>query len=119
MYLAGFITFIGLILLLSKINRTVVRKALGYDLYIDIILTFFVAWLLKGTYSGMIAAMLAGLAFTVTLYTLKQFIGYEKLRLRQCVSCKHSHWTWEAYPPAIQKGLFGKRIRAKRTRAHG
>lgn len=114
MYLAGFITFLGLLFLLSKIDRQAVKRALGYDLYIDILLTSFVAWLLAGTYSGMIAAMLAGLAFSVVLYILKQFIGYERLERVRCHECRYTHWQWRTFPPKIQRGLFNRyHIRAR------
>ncbi|MBL4837647.1 MAG: hypothetical protein JKY34_08710 [Kordiimonadaceae bacterium] len=76
MILAGLLTAVGALLLCFKLG---IRKCLYFDVPLDIVVTLGTAWFMGGTYSGVMAAIVAGVAFSVTLYIVKFFTGYERL----------------------------------------
>lgn len=81
MYEAGLISLAAALILLIKLPRHWVRRLLWLDLYIDILVTMGFLYALSGTYSGMMAAMVAGLSFSIVLFITKKFIGYERLAI--------------------------------------
>lgn len=75
----GFFTAVAIFILLIKLPRSVRAKLLGFDFFIDLGVTLILMWALAGTYAGMMAAIIAGLNFSITLLVAKWMLGYEKL----------------------------------------
>ena len=75
----GIIAALAMIFLMLKMN---LRRLCGYDVVIDIGFTGLLAWMLAGTYSGMMAALVGGAIISVFLYVVKQRVGAERLVLR-------------------------------------
>lgn len=76
MLATGFTIFLGVALILAKLPRRTMLKALKHDLAIDLtvsILTLMVHW---GTFSGVMAATVAGLMTSLATSGLKQLFGY-------------------------------------------
>lgn len=78
MLLAGIISASAMIFLLLKLD---LKKICGYDFYVDIAFTFLLAYLLSGTYSGMMAALVGGAILSVFLLIIKKLNGYSKLEI--------------------------------------
>jgi hypothetical protein len=75
----GFIVCAAFFILLLKLRRDAFRKLLGFDLYLDILATIIMMYMFQGTYAGMMAALVGGLAFSILLIIAKKLIGYKKL----------------------------------------
>lgn len=75
----GFLTVLAFAVLFLKMKRDTLRKLLGFDLYVDILVGIVLMYIFAGTYSGMMVAMVAGLGFSGFLWLLKKCIGYKRL----------------------------------------
>jgi NhaP-type Na+/H+ or K+/H+ antiporter len=76
MLTTGFLIFAGVGLIFAKLPRRTMLKALKYDLSIDLmvtVLTLLVHW---GTFSGVMAATVAGLLTSLATSGLKRLVGY-------------------------------------------
>jgi len=82
MLIVGGLSAIGFIILLAKMNRIWLRRLLGYDLYVDIIVTLGFMYFMAGTYSGAIAAVISGIIFSLILWVIKLTVGAEKLTIQ-------------------------------------
>lgn len=78
MLIAGILSACGAIFLLLKLD---LQKVCGYDLYVDVGFTGLLAWMLSGTYSGMMAAIIGGIILSVFLAFAKKINGYKKLTI--------------------------------------
>lgn len=87
---AGIIAAIAMIALLLKMDM---RKVLGYDVFIDIAFTALLAWMLAGTFSGMMSALLGGAILSIYLTVSKKVLGCKKLRW------VNGRPRWVFYPP--------------------
>lgn len=76
MILAGVLSAAGLLFLIFKFG---IRRALAFDIPIDIACTGLLMFLFAGTFGGMFAAMVGGLTVSVTLFVLKKTITREEL----------------------------------------
>ena len=65
----GIFSALGLLLLALKIGG---RKAIGADIYVDVLITFTLMICFYGTFSGMAAAMVGGLCASIILFILKK-----------------------------------------------
>lgn len=81
MYTAGAIAFIAIMIIILKFPRHWMRRILWLDIPIDIFVTALLMSLLAGTYSGMMAALVGGLVFSITLWIMKLCMGYERPRI--------------------------------------
>lgn len=72
----GIIAALAMIFLMLKMN---LRRLCGYDVFIDIGFTGLLAWMLAGTFSGMMAALVGGAIISIFLYVVKQRVGAERL----------------------------------------
>ena len=90
MYEPGLIALAAALVLLLKLPRHWIRRMLWLDIYVDVLVTAGFIVLLHGTYSGMMAAAVAGLAFSLVLWIAKQFIGYERLAWNR--RTRRLHW---------------------------
>lgn len=76
MLTTGFTIFLGVALILTKLPRRTMLRVLKHDLALDITvsaLTLIVHW---GTFSGVMAATVAGLMTSVATTTAKKLFGY-------------------------------------------
>jgi len=99
MLTAGLITVLAVLVITMKLNKDTLQKILGYDIVIDILVTLGLTWLLAGTYSGMMAAIVGGLLFSIALYFIKHSVGYQRLTRHTCQSCGHSQIRWGSKVP--------------------
>lgn len=76
MLMTGFTVFLGMALLMAKLPRRLLLRALKNDLAIDLTVTVLVFLIHWGTFSGLMAATVAGLFTSFATSGLKHLIGY-------------------------------------------
>ncbi len=76
MFITGFMIFLGVSLLLVKLPRRTMLRALKHDLAIDVAVTVAVLVIHFGTFSGVMAATVAGLLTSLATSGLKRTFGY-------------------------------------------
>lgn len=85
-------TALALFVLMIKIG---LKKVLGYDIYVDLICTFFLMYLFRDSVTGLIVAVMGGLALSVMLMFCKAMIGYS--RFEEIPGTEEEDWV--DYPP--------------------
>ena len=80
MLLIGIASALGLLLLALKAGG---RKTIGNDIFVDVLITVTLMVCFYGTFSGMAAAMVGGLAASVTLFVLKKTMVHEVLEVKK------------------------------------
>ena len=76
MLTTGLMVFLGVALILAKLPRRLMLKALNHDIAIDLlvsVLTLIVHW---GTFSGVMAATIAGLLTSLATSGARRLFGY-------------------------------------------
>lgn len=76
MFITGFVIFLSTILVLVKLPRLWMLRALRYDIAIDVAVSVVVLALHFGTFSGLVAATFAGLLTSVATSTAKRAFGH-------------------------------------------
>jgi NhaP-type Na+/H+ or K+/H+ antiporter len=76
MLATGFTIFLGVTLLLTKLPRRTTLRILKYDLVLDLMVTAAVLIIHFGTFSGLMAATVAGLLMSLASSAAKRLIGY-------------------------------------------
>lgn len=76
MLFTGFMIFLGTFLILIKLPRRVMLRALKHDLLIDISVSALVLAIHFGTFSGVMAATVAGLLTSMATSGMKRLFGY-------------------------------------------
>ena len=76
MLMTGFAVFCGIALIFAKLPRRVMLRALKHDLMIDITVSIMVLVIHWGTFSGVMAATVAGLLTSLFTSGLKRLVGY-------------------------------------------
>ena len=76
MLFTGFMIFLGTFLILIKLPRRLMLRALKYDLVIDITVSVIVLMIHFGTFSGVMAATIAGLLMSIATSSMKRLFGY-------------------------------------------
>jgi hypothetical protein len=76
MFETGLAVFIGVALLLVKLPRRMMLRALKHDLAIDVTVSVLVLLIHWGTFSGVMAATIAGLLTSVATSGAKRLVGY-------------------------------------------
>lgn len=76
MLTTGFTIFLGLMLILIKLPRRLMLRALKHDLLIDIVVSILALMVHWGTFSGVMAATVAGLLTSLATSGLKRLFGY-------------------------------------------
>jgi len=76
MLATGFTIFLGVTLLLTKLPRRTALRILKYDLVLDLMVTAAVLIIHFGTFSGLMAATVAGLLMSLASSAAKRLIGY-------------------------------------------
>ena len=69
---------LGLLLLALKAGG---RKAIGHDIFVDVMITVTLMVCFYGTFSGMAAAMVGGLCASVVLFVMKKTMAHDKLAM--------------------------------------
>ena len=80
MLLVGIFSALGLLLIALKIGG---RKAIGHDVFVDILITLTLMVCFYGTFSGMAAAMVGGMVASITLFLMKKTMKHEKLTMKK------------------------------------
>jgi hypothetical protein len=78
MFETGFIVFLGMVLLLIKLPRRWALRLLHYDLVLDCAVTLIVLFIHFGTFSGVMAATVAGLMTSLFTTAMKRAFGSMK-----------------------------------------
>jgi nucleoside permease NupC len=73
---AGLVVFLGVALILVKLPRRWMLRALHYDVALDLAASALVLLIHWGTFSGVMAATIAGLLMSVATSGLKSLFGY-------------------------------------------
>lgn len=76
MLTTGLTIFLGVALLLVKLPRRIMLRLLKHDLLLDLAVTTLVLAIHWGTFSGVMAATIAGLLTSLTTSSLKRLVGY-------------------------------------------
>ena len=76
MLMTGFAIFLGVGLLLAKLPRRTALRVLKHDLALDLAVTVLVLLIHWGTFSGVMAATVAGLLTSLATSGLKKLVGY-------------------------------------------
>lgn len=76
MLTTGLTIFLGVALLLVKLPRRIMLRLLKHDLLLDLAVTTLVLAIHWGTFSGVMAATIAGLLTSLATSSLKRLVGY-------------------------------------------
>ena len=76
MITTGLLVFLGVMLILAKLPRRMMLKALNHDLAIDLTVSAIVLAIHFGTFSGVMAATVAGLLTSLATSAAKRLFGY-------------------------------------------
>ncbi len=80
MLLIGILSALGLLILALKAGG---KKAIGHDIFVDVLITVTLMVCFYGTFSGMTAAMMGGLSASVVLFIMKKTMVHEKLTIEK------------------------------------
>ena len=78
MLMVGILSALGLLILALKAGG---RKAIGHDIFVDVLITVTLMVCFYGTFSGMTAAMIGGLSASLVLFVMKTTMVHEKLTI--------------------------------------
>lgn len=78
MFTTGLMIFLGTTLILLKLPRRMMLKALRHDVALDLFVIILVLAIHWGTFSGVMAATIAGLLTSTATSSLKKLVGYIK-----------------------------------------
>jgi hypothetical protein len=76
MLTTGFTIFLGVALILAKLPRRTMLRVLKHDLLLDVAVSLITLMIHWGTFSGVMAATVAGLLTSLATSGLKKLIGY-------------------------------------------
>lgn len=80
MFVAMFVSFMGVALLLTHLKPTTMRKLVGYKGFVDVFLHGAILYLFMGTSTmGLLQAEAAGICFSLYLRAYAYAFGYERL----------------------------------------
>lgn len=78
MLLVGILSALGLLILALKAGG---KKAIGHDIFVDVLITVTLMVCFYGTFSGMAAAMVGGLCASIVLFVMKKTMQHQKLSI--------------------------------------
>ena len=76
MLMTGLMVFLGVALILAKLPRRMMLKALNHDVALDLTVSAIVLAIHFGTFSGVMAATVAGLLMSLATSGAKRLFGY-------------------------------------------
>jgi|TARA_A200000159_G_C7170139_1_gene275059 hypothetical protein len=97
MILAGLLSAAGLLFLIFKFG---VRRAISFDIPIDIACTGLLMFLFAGTFGGMFTAMIGGLVISVTLFVMKKTMTREVLMYVKTKKFPYRAFRWVEVDPS-------------------
>jgi uncharacterized membrane protein YkgB len=77
---AGCLTAVGVFILLVKLG---LKNVLPFEVFIDVGVTIGLSILFKGTYSGLMAAIIGGITLSLLLTISKLFVKKEKINAKR------------------------------------
>ena len=80
MLLVGILSALGLLILALKAGG---KKAIGHDIFVDVLITVTLMVCFYSTFSGMTAAMMGGLSASIVLFVMKKTMVHEKLTVEK------------------------------------
>ena len=72
----GFLVFLGVALILWKLPRRLMLRLLAHDVALDLTVSVLVLMIHWGTFSGVMAATVAGLTMSLATSGAKRLFGY-------------------------------------------
>lgn len=89
-------TAFSFLVILGKMSTSLLKKVLGYEYLLDLVMSFgmMIYFGLTGSIIGMIVAAITGFIFSVALYSAKHIVGYQKL---ERVNRSWFKWHWVEY----------------------
>lgn len=96
MIIAGLLSALGLLFLIFKFG---IRRAISFDIPIDIGATGLLMFLFAGTFGGMMAAMVGGLIISVVLFVMKRTMTREVLRVVRISKFPYRALRWVQVDP--------------------
>lgn len=76
MFTTGLMIFLGVILILTKLPRRLMLRALNHDVALDLLVSALVLAIHWGTFSGVMAATVAGLMTSLATSGAKRLFGH-------------------------------------------
>ena len=76
MLMTGLMVFLGVALILTKLPKRLMLKALHHDVALDLLVSALVLIIHWGTFSGVMAATVAGLLTSLATSSAKRLFGY-------------------------------------------
>ena len=76
MFMTGLMIFLGVTFVLVKLPRRRMLKTLKHDVALDVAVTVAVLVIHFGTFSGVMAATVAGLLMSMATSSMKKLVGY-------------------------------------------
>lgn len=73
---SGLMIFLGAALILAKLPRRTMLRVLKHDLLLDVAVSLITLMIHWGTFSGVMAATVAGLLTSLATSGLKRLVGY-------------------------------------------
>lgn len=94
---ASIFTAFEFLSIIGKMSPTLLKKVLGYEYVVDIIMSFglMIYFGLTGSVTGIIVSAVSGFIFSVALYAAKHIVGYMKL---ERVPGTWFKFRWVEYP---------------------
>jgi hypothetical protein len=81
MFVAGFVSFMSFVLLLTHLSKPTMRRLVGYKGFVDVLLHGSILYMFFGTSTmGLLQAEAAGICFSLYLRAYSWAFGYERLR---------------------------------------
>jgi len=96
MITAGLLSAAGLLFLIFKFG---VRRAISFDIPIDIACTGLLMFLFAGTYGGMMTAMIGGLIISITLLIMRRTMAREVLMFSKTRKFPYRSLRWVEVDP--------------------
>ncbi len=97
MITAGLISAAGLLFLIFKFG---VRRAISFDIPLDVACTGLLMFLFAGTFGGMMAAMVGGLVVSITLLVMKRTMTREELMFVKTKTFPYRSLRWVEVDPS-------------------
>lgn len=76
MFTTGLMVFLGVMLILAKLPRRLMLRALHHDVALDLTVSVIVLMIHWGTFSGLMAATVAGLLTSLATSGAKRLFGF-------------------------------------------
>jgi hypothetical protein len=76
MIATGVLTAVCFIVIAAKLGPKILKRILGFEVYVDVASHFFFIWLGMGTFSGVMTGIISALFVSAVLRAAKNILGY-------------------------------------------